>query len=181
MPFDIIQTRDQITAPWVEIGEFTYGLPQIIGGGEGSKLVIGRFCSIADGVELELGTDHNIDRISSYPFDNLNAWAPGDLELYHRPNEIYIGNDVWLGSGSKVLHGITVGDGAVIGAFAVVSKDVRPYAVVVGNPAKEIRRRFDDESVERLLELRWWDWPEEKIRKNLPALVSCDPTILEGS
>lgn len=178
MPVDIIQTRDQITAPWVEIGEHTYGLPQIIGGGLGSKLIIGRFCSIADGAELELGTDHNIDRISSYPFDNLNAWAPGGLELYHRPNEIYIGNDVWLGSGVKILHGITIGDGAVIGAFAVVSKDVRPYAVVVGNPAREIRRRFDDETVERLLKLRWWDWPEAKIRENLPALMSNDPAVI---
>lgn len=157
--------------PQYEIGEHTYGTPVILGGGPGATLVIGRYCSIADGAKLELVGDHNADRMANYPFENIDVWSTGrPLELYHRPIEIVIGNDVWLGSECLVLHGFTIGDGAAVGAGAVVARDVRPYAVVGGNPARELYRRFDDEDIEELLRIRWWDWPDEKVRENLDWL-----------
>lgn len=171
--------KEHLTGSWCEIGEHTYGMPKVVGGGPHTLLEIGKYCSISDDVVFLLAGDHHVDFISTYPFDNIDFWDyPFVITPYHRRNETVVGNDVWLGYGCLILHGVTIGDGAVIGAGSVVSKDVRPYAVVVGNPAREIRRRFDDETVEALLELRWWDWPEEKIRENLPALQGKDPALI---
>lgn len=174
----IAETRKSLSGSWVHVGAHTYGTPRIVGGGPGSRLEIGKFCSIAPGVELELAGDHHLDRASMYPFDNIDAWGSRkELRPYRRPNQIIVGNDVWLGAGCRLLHGVTVGDGAAVGAYAVVSRDVRPYAVVVGNPAREIARRFADEEIERLLTLEWWNWPEEKIKENAAALSS---SLAEG-
>ena len=108
---------------------------------------------------------------SQYPFRSIwnlenrdeDGWGKGDVT---------IGNDVWIGNASVLLSGVTIGDGAVIGARAVVSQDVKPYAVVVGNPAREVKRRFDEATVKHLLDLRWWDWPEDKLRASLPMLLA---------
>lgn len=175
----ITETRTQLVQPWIEIGRHTYGLPRIIGGGPAAHLSIGAFCSIAGDVEIELAGDHHLDRGSTYPFDNVDGWGSRQaLKIYRRPLEVHIGNDVWLGHGCKILHGVTIGDGAAVGAWATVSKDVRPYAVVVGNPAVEVSRRFSDEWVDRLLELKWWDWPEEKIREHIDLIKSLDVEAL---
>jgi chloramphenicol O-acetyltransferase type B len=140
-----------------------------------AEIKIGKFCSISDGVEFNSMGDHNIDWLTSYPFHNIDYWSHDkELQYYQREHEIVIGNDVWIGFGVKILHGVTIGDGAAIGAYTVVAKDVRPYAIMVGNPAQEIRRRFSDDVVEALLEIKWWDWPEEKIRENLDILLSPD-------
>jgi acetyltransferase-like isoleucine patch superfamily enzyme len=165
--------------PYIEdAGQYSYGniirLPYF------AQIRIGKFCSIADGVEFNAMGDHNINWLASYPFHNIEHWSHDkDLEVLQRKHEIVIGNDVWIGYGVKILHGVAIGDGAAIGAYAVVAKDVRPYAVVVGNPAQETKRRFSDDVVDALLEIKWWDWPEEKIRKNLDILLSPDIEALK--
>lgn len=136
---------------------------------------IGDYCSISGSSEILPGGNHNAHWISTFPF-RIMFGMPGALEdgipSSHGP--VRIGNDVWIGRGAVVLSGVTIGDGAIVGARSVVAKDVRPYAVVVGNPATEIRRRFDDLTVDRLLESRWWDWPEEVVRSAAPLLCSDD-------
>ena len=159
-------------------GAHSYGDPLVLH--PFGKVTIGKYCSIAPAVEFNMIGDHNIDWITSYPFLNIDYWEfDKPLQSYHRSTEIIVGNDVWLGYGCRILHGVTIGDGAVVGAYAVVARDVRPYAVVVGNPACEIKRRFSDEVVELLLEIKWWDWPEEKVKANLEVLSSNDIEALK--
>lgn len=170
-------TRDTFCHPWATVGEHTYGAPTVVGGGPAVTLTIGRYCAIAPGVEIELAGDHHINKTASYPFDNIAYWdCQTVLHTLRRPLTVTIGHDVWLATGSRIVHGVTVGHGAVVAAYAVVVKDVRPYAVVGGNPAAELYRRFSDEVVEALLEIAWWDWPEEKIRANM-KLITGKPDI----
>lgn len=140
----------------------------------GDQLRIGKFCAIASGVEFILnGGNHLVDALSSYPFSIFgNGWEQA-MEGRGFPNkgDITVGNDVWLGYRSVILAGVTIGDGAIVGAYSVVTKDVPPYTIVAGNPAKEIRRRFSDMEIERLLDLKWWDWPIEKITANVHLLT----------
>jgi hypothetical protein len=138
--------------------------------GSAVTVEIGSFCSIAANVTLLLGGGHNTDWVSTFPVREAFG-LPGRFEdhpVYRGPT--VIGNDVWIGRDALILDGITIGDGAVIGARAVVTKDVRPYAIVGGVPAREIRRRFTDEQVEALLDIAWWDWPEEQIVREVAAL-----------
>ncbi|MBP5405356.1 MAG: Vat family streptogramin A O-acetyltransferase [Clostridia bacterium] len=144
----------------------------------GDKLIIGKFCAIAKGVEFIMnGANHRMDSVTTYPFFIMgHGWeksAPKNEELPLKGDTV-IGNDVWIGQNVTILPGVHVGDGAIIGANSVVSKDVPPYAVVGGNPIKLIRKRFDDETIAFLLDLKWWDWPAEKIFANLDALTSGD-------
>lgn len=147
----------------------------------GDKLSIGKFCAIASGVEFIMnGGNHLVEAISSYPFSIFgNGWESA-MEGRNFPNkgDIHIGNDVWLGYRSVILAGVTIGDGAIVGAYSVVTKNVPPYTVVAGNPAKEIRMRFSETEIERLLELRWWDWPIEKITKHVHDLTGRSPEVL---
>lgn len=156
----------------VEIGEFTYGTPLIHSWGVDSNLKIGKFCSIADQVSILLGGNHHIDRISTYPFNvfllkHLHL-DPGDGSK----GDVIIGNDVWIGLGVTIMSGVKIGDGAVIGAKTVVSKDVPPYAVVVGNPGRVVKYRFDDETIEKLLKIKWWNWSPEQIDKAAKYLLT---------
>ena len=129
----------------------------------------------AEGVEFALGGNHRADWVSTYPF-RVAFGLPGAHEDGHpRPErDIVVGNDVWLGHDALVLPGATISDGAVVGARAVVAGEVRPYAIVVGSPAREIRRRFGDEQVEALLRIRWWEWPEDVIHERIDQLSSGD-------
>ncbi len=140
----------------------------------GDKLVIGKFCAIASGVEFILnGGNHLVEAISSYPFAIFGkGWddAMQGREYPHR-GDIVIGNDVWLCYRAVILAGVTVGDGAIVGAYSVVTKDVPPYSIVAGNPARVIRQRFSDAEIARLLELRWWDRPPEEITRRAHALT----------
>ena len=141
------------------------------------KLVIGKFCSIACGAKFLFNSaNHALGSLSTYPFPIFfEEW---DLTVEHIPRawdnkgNIVVGNDVWIGYEAVVLAGVTIGDGAVIGARAVVTHDVPPYAIMGGVPAKLIRKRFDDDTIQSLLSLRWWDWPEERIAANLEAIQS---------
>ena len=144
----------------------------------GDKLIIGKFCAIAKGVEFIMnGANHRLDSVTTYPFFIMgHGWeksAPKREELPLKGDTV-IGNDVWIGQNVTVLPGIHVGDGAIIGANSVVSKDVPPYAVVGGNPIKLIRKRLDDETIVFLQELKWWYRPPEKIFANLDTLTSGD-------
>jgi chloramphenicol O-acetyltransferase type B len=165
-----IQTR----YPQYKIGRATYGNPTIYTWGEGAHIEIGAYCSFASGVKIFLGGNHRIDWVTTYPFSVFNVSArkiPGHPQS---KGNIYIGNDVWIGRDAVILSGITIGDGAVIGTQAVVTRDVPPYAIVAGNPAKLIRMRFSDEVIKNLLEIKWWDWDEQKIEKFIPLLLSDD-------
>lgn len=172
-------TKDRLKhlAGRVEIGDHTYGKPLVFHWEENTKLKIGKFCSISDEVKIFLGGNHRADWISTYPFPGLTgSWPEAASIEDHNVSKgnVIIGNDVWIGYGANILSGVTIGDGAVIGAFSLVTKDVAPYSIVGGNPAKEIRKRFDDGQIEKLLKLKWWDWSDDKIKKNLRILCSSE-------
>ena len=141
---------------------------------EGSTLSIGAYCSIADGVQIYLGGEHNIDWVTTYPFSVLRKSASHIVGHPRTKGSVVIGNDVWIGKEAMILSGVKIGDGAVVGARALVTKAVQPYAIVAGNPAHEIGKRFDDRAIERLLEIKWWDWDANRIDKAIPLLLSSD-------
>ena len=141
------------------------------------KLVIGKFCSIACGAKfLFTSANHTQMSLSTYPFPIFfEEWGldvQNITSAWDNKGDIIIGNDVWIGYEAVILSGVTIGDGAIIGARAVVTKDVPPYTIVGGVPAKQIRKRFPDEVISTLRSLKWWDWPEEKIAMHLHAIQS---------
>ncbi len=159
----------------VEVGDFTYGNPKIMHWGENARLKIGKFCSIAENVVIFLGGNHRHDWVTTYPFPALSQDWPEAKDIVGHPatkGDVIIGNDVWIGYGAVILSGVKIGDGAVIGAMSVVRRDVEPYAIVAGNPAIEIKKRFDEKTIEKLLKLKWWDWSIEKIKKSVKDLCS---------
>lgn len=140
----------------------------------GDKLIIGKFCMIASDVKFIMnGANHLTDAISTYPFAIFgNGWEDAmDGKTYPHKGDLIIGNDVWIGYNATIMAGVTIGDGAIIGANSTVVKDVEPYTVVGGNPAQQIKKRFSDEVIQKLLELKWWDWDIEKITLNLGNLT----------
>ncbi|HEX9059036.1 MAG TPA: Vat family streptogramin A O-acetyltransferase [Clostridia bacterium] len=144
----------------------------------GDKLIVGKFCAIASDVKFIMnGANHKMKAFTTYPFGIFgNGWEAGIPELKDLPykGDTIIGNDVWIGYDSIIMPGVKIGDGAIIAAKSVVSKDVPPYTIVGGNPAKVIRNRFSDEVTKYLLEIKWWNWGIEKITQNLNALCSDD-------
>ncbi len=141
------------------------------------KLVIGKFCSIACGAKFLFNSaNHTQTSLSTYPFaiffDEWGLRMQDVADAWDNKGDILIGSDVWIGYEAVILAGVTVGHGAIIGTRAVVTKDVPPYTIVGGVPAKPIRKRFADDVIEKLLALRWWDWPAEKIRQCLPYIQS---------
>lgn len=192
-----VYLKDVITGPNIEVGDYTiyndfvhnpcafeknnilYHYPV-----NGDKLKIGKFCSIACGAKfLFTSGNHAMQSLSTYPFpicfDEWELDAQNIRDAWDNKGDTVIGNDVWIGYEAVILSGVTIGDGAIIGARAVVTKDVPPYTVVGGVPAKPIRKRFDDATIERLETLRWWDWDYEKIKRSIPAIQSGDITALE--
>ncbi len=150
----------------------------------GDKLKIGKFCSIACGAKfIFTSANHKMASLSTYPFPIFfTEWgldAKNIRDAWDNKGDIVVGSDVWIGYEAVILSGVHIGDGAIIGARAVVTKDVAPYTIVGGVPAKPIRRRFDDETIEKLESLRWWDWDAEKIRACIPAIQSGDIAALE--
>lgn len=147
------------------------------------RLVIGKFCSIACGAKFLFNSaNHSLDSLSTYTFPLFyEAWGHG-LPVAHSWNnkgDIVLGNDVWVGYEAVILAGVTIGDGAVIGARAIVTKDVPPYTIVGGVPARPIRKRFSDEDIRRLRALRWWDWPPEILSAHLRDIQYGDLAALE--
>lgn len=171
-------TRDWLVGnSKITVGRFTYGHStiKIQQWGEGAALSIGQFCSIASGVNVMLGGNHRVDWITTFPFGHIHTDQLFNTDIIGHPatkGVVTIGNDVWLGTGATVFSGITIGDGAVIAAQAVVTRNVAPYSIVGGNPAKEITRRFADPIINLLLRLAWWDLPLNTIREIAPLLCA---------
>lgn len=194
---ETVYLKNVVTGPNIEIGNYTmyndyvhdprdfeknnvlYHYPV-----NGDKLKIGKFCSIACGAKfLFTSANHTLRSLSTYPFPIFfEEWeldAKNICEAWDNKGDIVIGNDVWIGFEAVILSGVTIGDGAIIGTRAVVTKDVPPYTIVGGIPAKPIRKRFDDETISQLEALNWWDWDEETIRNNISAIQSGDIASLE--
>ena len=193
-----VYLKSVVTDPAIEVGEYTmyndfvhdprdfqknnvlYHYPV-----NGDRLKIGKFCSIACGAKfLFTSANHALGSLSTYPFPIFfEEWgldAKDIRQAWDKRGDIVIGNDVWIGFEAVILSGVTVGDGAIIGTRTVVTKDVPPYTIVGGAPARPIRRRFEDAVIEKLEALRWWDWDEEAIRRAIPAIQSGDLAVLEA-
>lgn len=161
--------------PGIPVGRHTYESNLRVNFVEsGVSLKIGSFCSIAENVKIFLGGEHRVDWVSTYPF--CRYWKGFDHITGHprTKGDVVIGNDVWIGADALILSGVTVGHGAVVGARAVVTKDIPPYAIVVGNPARVIKYRFASDQIAALLQLAWWDLPDEQIKPFIPLLLNSD-------
>lgn len=181
--------KNAITRPNILVGDYTYY--DDVDGAErfeehvthhypflGDRLVIGKFCAIAKGIEFVMnGANHRMCSVTTYPFNIMGGgWecATPALEELPLKGDTVVGNDVWIGQNVTVLPGVHIGDGAILAANSVVAKDIPPYHIAGGNPCRIIRKRFDDDLIAYLLELKWWDWPAEKIFRNLNILCSGD-------
>lgn len=192
-----IYLKNVITNPNIEVGDYTmyndfvnnptefqnnnvlYHYPV-----NKDKLIIGKFCSIACGAKFIFNSaNHNMTSLSTYPFPLFfEEWGLEKnkvTEAWDNKGNIIVGNDVWIGYKAIILSGVTIGDGAIIGTGAVVTKDVAPYTIVGGVPAKPIRKRFDDETISKLLKIKWWDWSKEMITQNIQAIKSGNIKYLE--
>lgn len=191
-----VYLKNVVTRPSIQVGEYTmyndfvndprdfeknnvlYQYPV-----NHDRLLIGKFCSIACGAKFLFNSaNHALGSLSTYPFpifyDEWGLDGKNVADAWDNKGDITLGNDVWIGYEAVILAGVTIGDGAIIGARAVVTRDVPPYAIVGGVPARLIRRRFDEATIESLLALQWWDWEPERIRRALPVLQARDIAAL---
>ncbi|UNU45218.1 type B chloramphenicol O-acetyltransferase [Sphingopyxis sp. YF1] len=195
-PFKGVTLDKQVTQPNIRVGRFSYYSGYyhghsfddcarfILPDEGGDQLIIGSFCSIGSGAAFIMAGNqgHRNEWISTFPF----FWMPevaafaGAQNGYLPAGDTVVGHDVWIGSEAVVMPGVRIGDGAVIGTRAVVTRDVAPYTIVGGNPAAPIRKRFDDRRIALLLEMGWWDWPEERLRDAMPLLTSGDVDALHA-
>lgn len=138
----------------------------------GDKLIFGKFCQIATGVRFIMnGSNHAMEGVSTYPFKVFgDAWSDASMNVVSKGDTV-IGNDVWIGNSVTIMQGIKIGDGAIIGTNSLVTKDVEPYSIIGGNPARLIRKRFDNETIAFLLNLCWWDWSVDKITQHLDLIT----------
>ncbi|NJX16682.1 CatB-related O-acetyltransferase [Tamlana crocina] len=178
--------KNYINNPNIEVGDYTYYDDfEDVSNFEknvkyhfdfiGDKLIIGKFCMIASGASFIMnGGNHLTEATSAYPFAIFGgAWQHAmDGKSYPTKGNTVIGNDVWIGHDATIMPGVTIGDGAIIATKAVITKDVEPYTIVGGNPAKPIKKRFSEVTISKLLELKWWDWEIEKITKHVDKLTS---------
>jgi len=154
------------------IGRQSYGGLTVLHYNSTNQLTIGNFCSFADDVTIFLGGEHRADWITTYPFNVLDKRFT-DIEGHpHSKGDVVIGSDVWIARGAVILSGVRIGDGAVVGAYALVAKDVPDYGIVGGNPAQLLRMRFSDDAISHLKEIRWWEWPDARIERAVPYLQS---------
>lgn len=176
--------RPTVTKPNIIVGEFTYFSDEDFESHvthhydfNGDKLIIGKFCQIAAGVNFIMnGANHQMNAVSTFPFYIFNGWRQEVPPISEMPlkGDTVVGNDVWIGQNATILPGVNIGDGAIIGANSTVGSAVEPYAIVAGNPARFIRKRFDDELIEVLEEVKWWDLPAEEINELIPILSCSD-------
>jgi chloramphenicol O-acetyltransferase type B len=187
-PFRGVTLDKQVTNPNLIVGRYSYysgyyhghsfdDCARFLLPDEGAdKLIIGSFCSIGSGAAFIMAGNqgHRHEWISTFPFFFMSEVAAfeGAANGYLSAGDTVIGNDVWIGSEAIIMPGVKIGDGAVIGTRALVTKDVEPYAIVGGNPAKVIRKRFAEREITLLLEMRWWDWPEDRLKHAMPIMTS---------
>ena len=179
-----IYVKPTIKNPNIIVGDFTYIADSDFESHVthhyewlGDKLIIGKFCQIAAGVEFMMnGANHQMNAVSTFPFYTLEGWDMDPPALSDLPlkGDTVIGNDVWIGQNSVILPGVHIGDGAIIGANSVVGSDVEPYMIMVGNPAKVLRKRFDDKLIDLLLKFKWWEKSIEEINDIIPIITSSD-------
>ena len=187
---ETINLKNAITNPNIAVGEYTMyndfvNDPRLFEKNNvlyhypinHDKLIIGKFCSIACGAKFVFNSaNHTLSSLSTYPFPLFfEEWGldvKNVTQAWDNKGDIIIGNDVWIGYEAVILAGVTIGDGAIIGTRAVVTKDVPPYTIVGGVPAKPVRKRFDADTITKLLEIQWWNWPKDKIAKNIEAIQS---------
>jgi virginiamycin A acetyltransferase len=180
-----VYLKNIITNPQIIVGDYTYyDDPEDVHNFErnvlylfecmGDKLILGKFGQIATGVRFIMnGSNHAMNGLSTYPFKVFGrAWAEKDRMQVVNKGDTIVGNDVWIGNSATIMQGIKIGDGAIIATNSLVTKDVAPYTIVGGNPAKEIRKRFDEQTIKFLLEIQWWNWDVQKITNNLEAITS---------
>jgi len=161
----------------MQIDKYTYssGTPHIVYTSSGAKCKTGKFCSIGDNLKIWLGGNHNTNWVTTYPFGHKYKEIFNTFDGKGCPStkgDVIIGNDVWICSNVTIMSGVTIGDGAVIANNSHVVKNVEPYTIVGGNPAQFIKNRFSDDQIRKLLEIKWWDWEDEKINKFAPLLCS---------
>lgn len=179
-----IYVKPTVTNPNIIVGDFTYIADSDFESHvthhyewNDDKLIIGKFCQIASGVEFVMnGANHQMNAVSTFPFYTLEGWdmnPPKRSDLPLKGNTV-IGNDVWIGQNAVILPGVHIGDGAIIGANSVVGSDIDPYTIVAGNPARVLRKRFDDELIALMLRFRWWDKSIEEINALIPILTCSD-------
>ena len=179
-----IYVKPTIKNPSIIVGDFTYIADSDFESHvthfypwSRDNLIIGKFCQIAAGVEFVMNdANHKMNAVTTFPFYTLEGWEmkiPDPAEMPFKGNTV-IGNDVWIGQNAVILPGVHVCDGAIIGANSVVGSDVAPYTIVIGNPAKVLRKRFDDELIGLLLKFKWWDKSIEEINALIPILTSSD-------
>ena len=178
--------KNIITNPQIIVGDYTYyDDPDDVYNFEKNvlylfdfmkdRLIIGKFCQLATGVRFIMnGGNHTMDGVSTYPFKVFGkSWGTAAINVVSKGDTV-IGNDVWIGNSVTMMQGIHIGDGAIIGTNSLVTKDVEPYSIVGGNPAKLIRKRFDEETINFLVQLAWWDWPMDKIVTHMDAIIIGD-------
>ena len=159
----------------MSFGRYTYGNPQICWSTNDTKLTIGNFCSIAANVKIYLGGNHRTDWVTTYPFGSIHQNIFNSFDGEGHPatkGDVIIGNDVWIGENVTIMSGVTIGDGAVIANNSHVVKNVEPYSLTGGNPARHIKYRFTNEQIEKLLKIKWWDWDDIKINQYLHLLCN---------
>jgi len=176
--FTAMKKRSKSWTERFSVGRGTYGKPEILHWGEPATLKVGSFCSIARGVRIFLGGNHRIDWITTYPFPVFRESARAIAGHPATKGDVIIGHDVWIGADATILSGIRIGNGAVIGACSVVTKNVPSYGIVAGNPAKLIRLRFTKEEIACLEELAWWNWTDSKLDAAMPYLLAGDVSAL---
>lgn len=181
--------KNFIDHPNIQIGDFTYYndfrlpvddvrqlLVPYMHPGVPEKLIIGKFVQIAHGVQfITSSANHQMDGFSTYPFAVFGEpWASSYQANWPNKGDTVVGNDVWIGHEALIMPGVSIGDGAIIASRSVVTKDVPPYTIVAGNPAKIIRERFDQKTISKLIDIQWWNWPIEIINKNIAIIVAAD-------
>lgn len=179
-----IYVKPTLKNPNICVGEFTYIADSDFESHvthlydwNGDRLIIGKFCQIAAGVEFVMnGANHQMNAVTTFPFYTLEGWDMSPPEKHDLPlkGDTVIGSDVWVGQNTVILPGVHIGDGAIIGADSVVGSDIAPYTVVVGNPARPLRKRFDDELIALLFDFKWWDRPIDEINSLIPLLTCSD-------
>lgn len=167
-----IFTKNYFKNDHIHIGDYTYGVPDLVNSSNTYHLTIGKFCSIAPEVLIIIEGDHRTDFITTYPLDYFVEGIERNPQNFSLKGDVNIGNDVWIGQRATILAGVTIGDGAVIGASSVVTRDVGDYEVVGGNPARHIRFRYSGEQIKILKDIQWWNWPIEKVKENSKILQS---------
>lgn len=160
--------------PEYDIGKESYGNIELLKFGADGELKIGSYTSIANGVKIFLGGEHRMDWVTTFPFNVLWKEGRGIKGHPHTKGDVVIGSDVWIADSAVILSGVRIGDGAVIGANTVVSRNVPAYAVAAGNPSKILKYRFDEDTIEQLLKIKWWEWERRRIENALPAMLDND-------